>query len=85
MNMVHKHAYSNILLLLHSAFMLCVVRMLLKEEVGGSALNNHGNYIVDRGKSWNCVFKFLWEPWRESAHMCKQARAFDIGIHKLWM
>ena len=26
--------------------------MLLKEEVGGSALNSHGNYIVYRGKSW---------------------------------
>ena len=26
--------------------------MLLKEEVGGSALNSHGNYIADHGKSW---------------------------------
>ena len=26
--------------------------MLLKEEVGGSALNSHGNYIADLGKSW---------------------------------
>ena len=31
--------------------MLSVVKMLLKEEVGGSALNSHGNYIVDHGKS----------------------------------
>ena len=31
---------------------LRVVKMLLKEEVGGSALNNHGNYIADHGKSW---------------------------------
>ena len=23
------------------------------------ALKNHGNYIVDHGKSWNCVFEFL--------------------------
>ena len=59
--MVYKHAYLNILLLLHSPFMLCVVKMLLKEEVGGYALNSHGNYIVDHGKSWNCVFEFLWE------------------------
>ena len=22
----------------------------------------HENYIVDQGNSWNCVFKFLWEP-----------------------
>ena len=43
---------TSILLLLHSAFMLSVVKMLQKGEVGGCALNNHGNYIVDRGKSW---------------------------------
>ena len=50
------------LLLLHSAFVLSMVKMLLKGEVGGCALNSHGNYIVDHGKSWNCVFEFLWEP-----------------------
>ena len=26
--------------------------MLLKGEVGDHALNSHGNYIVDHGKSW---------------------------------
>ena len=26
--------------------------MLLKREVGGSAVNSHGNYIADHGKSW---------------------------------
>ena len=36
---------------LHSKFMISVVKMLLKGEVGGCALNSHGNYIVDRGKS----------------------------------
>ena len=40
------------LLLLHSAFMLSMVKMLLKGEVGGCALNSHRNYNVDRGKSW---------------------------------
>ena len=60
--MVCKHAYLNTLLLLHSTFMLCMVKMPLKGEVGGSALNSHGNYIVDHGKSWNCDFEFLWEP-----------------------
>ena len=40
------------LLLLHSAFMLSVMKMLLKREVGGGALNSHGNYIVDHGNSW---------------------------------
>ena len=29
-----------------------VVKMLLKGEGGGRALNSHGNYIVDHGKSW---------------------------------
>ena len=44
------HAWStNMLLLLHSAFMLSVVKMLLKGEVGDCALNIHGNYIVDHG------------------------------------
>ena len=38
------------LLFLHSAFMLCMKP--LKGEVGGCSLNSHGNYIVDRGKSW---------------------------------
>ena len=32
--------------------MLSVVKMLLKGEVGGHALNSHGNYVVDHGKSW---------------------------------
>ena len=50
--MVYKHAYLNILLLLHSAFMFWVVKMQLKGEVGGSALNSHENYIDDHGKSW---------------------------------
>ena len=52
----------SMLLLLHSAFMLSVVKMLLKGEVGGCALNSHGNYIVDHGKIMECVFEFLWEP-----------------------
>ena len=40
------------MLLLHSAFMLSVVKLLLKGEVGGCAFNSHGNYIVDNGKTW---------------------------------
>ena len=32
--------------------MLSVVKLLLKGEDGICALNSHGNYIVDRGKSW---------------------------------
>ena len=66
-NYFKMHAWStSMLLLLHSAFMPSLVKMQLKGEVGGSALNSHGNYIVDHGKSWknqwNFVFEFLWEP-----------------------
>ena len=32
--------------------MLSMVKMPLKGEVGDCALNSHGNYIVDHGKSW---------------------------------
>ena len=63
--MVYKHAYSITLLLLHSTFMLSVLKMSQKGEVGGHALNRHGNYIVIMEKSWNCVFEFLWEPFSE--------------------
>ena len=64
--MVQKHVYLNILLLLHSAFILYAVKMLLKGLVGGCALKSHGKYIVDHGKSWKnhgiMFLKFLWEP-----------------------
>ena len=60
------HGSTSILLLLHSSFMLSVVKMLLKGEAGGHALNSHGNYIVDHGKSWKNhgikFFELLWEP-----------------------
>ena len=46
--MVYKHA----VFFLHSALMLSMVKMPPKGEVGGHALNSHGNYIVDQGKSW---------------------------------
>ena len=45
--MVYKRAYSNTLLLLHSTFILGVVKMPLEGEVEDYALNSHGNYIVD--------------------------------------
>ena len=58
--MIYKHAYLNTLLSLHSAFMLSVVKMSRKGEDEGCALNSHGNYIVDHGKSWkNHVIVFL--------------------------
>ena len=49
--MVYKHAYLNTLLLLHFVFMLSVVKMAINGKVGCHALNSHGNYIVDHGKS----------------------------------
>ena len=57
-----KACIFNTLLLLQFAFILSVVKMPLKGEVGGHAYKSHGNYIVDHGKSWNLVFEFLWEP-----------------------
>ena len=50
---LNMYAWSTcMLLLLHSAFMLSVVKMLLKLEGGGCELISHGNYIVDHGNSW---------------------------------
>ena len=57
LNYFKMYAWStSMLLLLHSAFTLSVVKMLLKVEVEGCALNCHGNNIVDQRKSWNCFF-----------------------------
>ena len=58
------HAWStSMLLLLHSAFMLSVVKMVLKGEVGGHVLNSCGNYIVDHGKIMElCFFNFCGNP-----------------------
>ena len=54
--MIYKHAYFNTLLLLHFAFMLSMVKMPLKGEVEGHALNSHGNYIVVHGKIMELCF-----------------------------
>ena len=42
---------TSMLLLLHFPFLLSVVKLLLKGEVGVCALNSHGNKNVDHGKS----------------------------------
>ena len=43
-----------------------MVKLLPKGEVGGCALNSHGNYTVDHGKSWNnhgiVVLNFCGNP-----------------------
>ena len=49
--MVYKHAYLNTF-----TFMLSMVKMPLKGEVGGHALTSHGNYIVDHGKIMDLHF-----------------------------
>ena len=35
-----------------AAFMISVLKMLLKRDFGGRELDSHGNYIDDHGKSW---------------------------------
>ena len=61
---VYKHAYLNTctLLFLHSTFMLCMVKMPLKREVGGRALNSHRNYVFNHGEIMEFFLDFLWEP-----------------------
>ena len=54
--MVYKHAYLNTFLSLHSTFMLSVVKMPLKGEGRGRALNSHGNYIANHGKIMELCF-----------------------------
>ena len=73
------------LLLLHSAFMLRVVKMLLKGEVGGHALNSHGNYIVDHGKAWKhrgIVFlNFCGNPVISTPHVYKKLWILINWLH----
>ena len=66
-NCFKMHAWStSMLLLLHSTFMLNVVKLLLKGEVGVCVLYSHGNYTVDHGKSWKnhgiVFFNFCGNP-----------------------
>ena len=44
------HGLQACCLFLYSAFMLSMVKLLLKREVGVLVLNSHGNYIVEHGK-----------------------------------
>ena len=67
--------------------MLSVVKMLLKGEVGDSALISHGNYIVDHGISWknhgivflNCVGTLRWKVTPKSAAV--STTKFDVKLH----
>ena len=56
--MVYKHACKYITV---AAICNFALRGEDAAKSGGHALNSHGNYIVDHGKSWDCVFEFLWE------------------------
>ena len=62
--MVYKHLHLN--MLLHSTLLLSVVKMPLKGEVGGHALNSNGDNIVDHGKRWKkhgiVFFNFCGKP-----------------------
>ena len=63
--MAYKHAYLDTLLLLHFTLTLNVVKISLKGEVGGHALNSHGNTLLimkNHGKNMELCFEFLWEP-----------------------
>ena len=64
--MVYKHAYLDTLVLLHPAFMVSVVKMPLKGEVGGRTLNIIMEIrlliMENHGKIMELCFKFLWEP-----------------------
>ena len=59
--MVYKHA---VVAAFH--IMLSMVKMLLKGEIEGCALNSHGNIIVVHGKSWKnhgiVIFNFCGNP-----------------------
>ena len=66
-NYFKMHAwFTSMRLLLHSAFMLSVMKLLLRVEVGVCALNSHENYSVDQGQSWKnygiVFFNFCWNP-----------------------
>ena len=69
-----------------------VVKMLLKGEVGGCALNSHGNYIVDHGKWKNhgIVFlNFCWNPiyiqWTDKPRNCdKLAESNAVKLIRLF-
>ena len=75
--MVYMHAYLNILLLLHSAFMLCVNKPPLN-----CTANSHGKYTVDHGQSWKnhgiLFLNFCGNPVIRTSDNCN-------GSHNVWL
>ena len=59
--MDYRHAYLNMLLLLHFAFMLSMVKMPIKGEVSG-----HGYYIFLSWKNHGILLNFCGNPVIES-------------------
>ena len=61
--------------------MLGVVKMALKGKVGGHALNSHGNYILEHGKSCKnhgIVFlNFLGNPVQNGQVLLKLSQTFS--------
>ena len=62
--MVYKHAFLNkhVLLLLHSAFMLCVVKMPLKGEVRSYVMEITSLIMENHGKIMELCFWISVEP-----------------------
>ena len=64
--------------------MLSVVKLLLKGEAGVCALNSHGNYIVDHGKSWRnhgIVFlNFCGNPAPETSIVDRQCNKYQTRM-----
>ena len=84
-NYFKMHAWStSMLLLLHSAFMLSVLNLLLKGEISGRALKSHGNNIVDHGESWKnhgIVFlNYCGNPAVKSQMNCSHKRRHFIKV-----
>ena len=61
-----------------------MVKMLLKWKVRGRALNSHGNYIVDHGKSWQimelCVKPDMFKFTREYFYHTYNNRHFNLDL-----
>ena len=68
--------------------MLSMLKILLKGEIGGRALNSHGNYIVDHEKSWKnhgIVFLiFYGNPLYRSFVDYERRRRNPSFLKKLW-
>ena len=66
--------------------MISVVKLLLKGEIGVCALNSHGNYIADHGKSWkNHGIVFLNFCGNPAAHLHRLIKAFVAHFYDKYL